>query len=261
MTKKFIKYLMILLLFINNFIILMAFGSSGSKPKYENRRIVDLPHCGMLPNKHIGIDLYFMNNGSFLLSAEYSFLNFINAGLSFGANNLIGDDDIIFQKYPGIKLKFRILDESLNFPAIALGFSNQGNSGYLDKLDRFQILSPGLYAVFSKSFNWKLGYLASHLGINYSFENEESKRKVNLYFGLEQSISTNISANLEYNFQLDEMENKLYNNNGLLNLSLRAGILDGMTIELQLKDIFLNLKDSKSFQRQIVFEIIKQLNI
>lgn len=261
MTKKYFNYFMFLLLIFNNNLILYSFGSSGSSPMYENRRIVDLPHCGMLPNKHLGIDFHFIKNGSFLINGEYSFLNFINAGLSLGANNLVGDDELVIQKYPGVNLKFRLFDETMKLPAVALGFSNQGFSGYLDNSDRFNVLSPGIYLVFSKSFNWKLGYIASHLGINYSFENDESKRKPNIYLGFEQSISKNISANLEYNFQLDESENKLYDNKGLLNLSLRAAILNGMTIELQLKDILLNFKDSKSFQRQIVFEIIKQINI
>jgi hypothetical protein len=260
MTKEFFKYLIILLLIFNNFAILYSFGSSGSQPKYENRKIVDLPHCGMLTNNHLGLDFNFIKNGALMVAGEYSFLNFINAGISLGANNVIGDDEIVFQKYPGLNLKFRILDESLKLPAIALGFSNQGFSGYLDNLERYNTLSPGLFLVFSKSFNWKLGYLASHLGINYSFENEESSRTPNIYFGIEQSISSNISANIEYNFQLDEVENKLYDQNGLLNLSIRAGILQGMTIELQLKDILLNYKNSQTFYRQLVFEIIRQLN-
>lgn len=261
MTKKIIKYLIILLLFVNNFIFLYAFGSAGSTAKFENRKIIDFPHCGMLPNKHLGLDFQFMKNGSFMVSGEYAFLDFINAGLSIGANNVIGNDEIIFQKYPGLNLKFRLLDESLSFPAAALGFSNQGYSGYISNLERYEILSPGIFLVFSKSFKWKLGYLASHFGVNYSFENNESERSPNMYLGIEQSINSNISLNLEYNFQFDESKNNLYDNKGLLNLALRAAILNGMTIELQLKDILLNKKNSTTFHRQIVFEIIKLLNI
>jgi len=260
MTKQIMKKLLYLLLFLNNFLFLGAFGSSGSNPSYENRKIVDLPHCGMIPDKNLAIDFIFMKNGSLLIGGEYSFLRFINAGISLGANNVIGSDDIVFHNLPGFNIKLRILDETFKLPALAFGFSNQGYSSYIEQLDRFQVNSPGLFLVLSKSFRWNLGYLASHLGINYSFDNESSDRSPNVYFGLEQSLSSTISINIEYNLQLDEANSKLYDKKGMLNLSLRAAIINGLTLDFQLKDILLNYKENNSIQRQIAFEIIKKLS-
>ncbi len=261
MTKKLMRYFIIIFMFLINYSLFLAYGSAGSKPSYENRRIVDMPNCGLIPNKMLAFDLIFMKNGSISISSEYSFLNAINAGISFGGSNILGMNDIYFQKYPGINIKVRVFDETLKLPAIAIGFSNQGFSTYLKEFDRFQTLSPGFYLALSKSFNWKLGYLASHLGVNYSLDNESSKRSPNVYFGIEQSISSSTSINMEYNLQLDENYNTIYGKSGLLNFALRYGILSDLTLELQLKDIFKNYKNNNSIERQFGIEILKSINI
>lgn len=261
MAKKYFKYLMFLLLIFNNYSILYPNGSSGSNPKYENRRIVDMPNCGMLQNNNIAFDISFLEHGVLYLGADYSILKMFNVGVSYSTNLLLGEYRNYYQKYPGLNLKARILDESLNFPAIAVGFSNQGFSTYISNLERFQVHSPGLFIVLSKSFKWNLGYLASHLGVNYSFDNEPENRTLNYYFGIEQSISSTISLNIEYNFQRDEKSVFMYAQKGLLNLALRASIIEGLTLDFQIKDVLYHYRgEGKNPTRQIGFEIIKKMN-
>ncbi|HRP01842.1 MAG TPA: hypothetical protein PLE30_04250 [Candidatus Kapabacteria bacterium] len=260
MTKQNLKYLIFSLLFFNNYSYLFPLGSAGSLASYENRYIVDMPNCGLISDKKIALDILYMKSGSLSLAAEYSFLNTANAGLSYSMNNIIGNGEISSQKYPGISLKVRLIDETYKLPAIALGFSNQSRSVYLSNSNRFQVLSPGLYFALSKSFRWKLGYLASHFGVNYSFDNDAPNRTPNVYFGIEQSINSFSSINLEYNLQLDETKNKLYNSKGLLNVALRAGVISGLTLELQLKDLLNNNKEINSIERQFGIEIFKSIS-
>jgi len=215
----------------------------------------------MLPLKNLGLDLGYYKYGAISLKGEYSPYYFINIGLSYSGNNIIGLGTIEFQKYPGISVKFRVTGESKILPAIAIGFSNQGASNYINDINRFEVLSPGVFMVLSKSFNWNLGYIGLHTGLNYSFENNSDERSLNLILGLEQSIAKFASLNMEYNFQFDEPDNSIYQARGMLNLSSRISVTNGVTFEIQLRDLLNNSKIDETIERQLLFEVIKQINL
>jgi len=115
--------------------------------------------------------------------------------------------------------------------------------------------------VLSKSFNWNLGYIGLHTGLNYSFENNSDERSLNLILGLEQSIAKFASLNMEYNFQFDEPDNSIYQARGMLNLSSRISVTNGVTFEIQLRDLLNNSKIDETIERQLLFEVIKQINL
>ena len=174
-------------------------GTAGTKAGYETRFIVDMPTAGINPKSSFSIRSIFSDSGGVSLTTLFSpFTNF-NIGISYSGKNIIGTDNIEFQGLPGIHLAYRILNEQQRFPAILLGINTQGIGKYSLKNKRFETLSPGAYIAFSKNFTWQGGWLALHSGINYSFEPKTDKRKPNIYLGLEQSIGSWASFNLEYN--------------------------------------------------------------
>lgn len=263
MTKRLQVFFIILVIFANIFTV-FGQGSAGSKPSYENRRIVDMPHCGLIPLKTFAFDLTFIEQGTLYAGIDYSLFEFLSIGLSMSGTNLVGTGEIAFQKYPGLNIKGRLFKESLTMPAVAVGFSNQGFSNYFNGIDRFEVLSPGFFVVASKSFNWDLGYLAAHLGVNYSVENDSEYQSPNVYIGAEQSFASMASVHVEYNMQLDEPSKEevaLYKKGGLLNVAFRVAISDGVTFELQFRDLFNTLKDRTTIERQLNFEIVKYLGL
>lgn len=257
MTKR--NFVIIKLFLIFSLSNLFALGSAGSKYLYESRRIIDLPNAGLLPKEHIAIDLFFMKNGGMTFVVGYAPFDFLNIHLSYGLMNLIGNSKIYTIKYPNIDIKARIINETIYLPALCFGFSTISNNFYDNQFERFQINSPGFYAAFSKSFITDLGYLASHIGINYSFDPSDKDKSVNFYFGLEKSINSNSSINLEYNFQLDDRNNEFYKDNGYCSLSYRYGVFSGVTLEIQLRDLLNNSKKINSVERIFNIEIIKRI--
>jgi hypothetical protein len=257
MTKR--NFVIIKLFFIFSLSNVFSLGSAGSKYLYESRRIIDLPNAGLLPKEHIVVDLFFIKNGGMIFIVGYAPLDFLNINVSYGMMNFIGNSEIYTIKYPNIDIKARIINETIYLPALCFGFSTISSNFYNDEFERFQINSPGFYAAFSKSFITDLGYLASHIGINYSFDPSDKDKSVNIYFGLEKSINSNSSINLEYNFQLDDRNNQFYKDIGFCSLSYRYGVFSGVTLEIQLRDLFNNSKKINSIERIFNIEIIKRI--
>jgi hypothetical protein len=212
-------------------------GSAGEQYSYETQFIVNKPTASLIPYKTEIFGLNFSDNTNFLLSVEYSPINNFSAGLAFGGNNFFGKNQIKFQAYPGIILKYRFVNENKYIPAIAVGFNSQGNGNYLEKLKEFEINSPGFFIAISKSFKWKYGYLAWHLGTNYSLEPASNLRKINPYIGFEHTLGKKSSLNFELDFQSPYNPN-LNVNKCLSNLSLRYSIDINTTLEFKLVDLF-----------------------
>jgi hypothetical protein len=237
--------------------ILYSQGTAGDNAKYQTIRNIDMPTAGLFPVKDYAITAGYLSDGG--LSAQFfaSPFKFLNAGISFSGNKIIGSGDVEWQKIPGFDFRFRIFGETLTIPAVALGFSNQGTGNYIKGLDRFETFSPGFYLATSKNFKWKLGSVALHTGLNYSIEPQPENRTVNLYVGFEQSLGRIISMNFEYNFTNEDTQKDVLNTKGLFNTALRCSISDGVTLEFQLRDLFNHQKNANGIKRQLFLEIIK----
>jgi hypothetical protein len=251
---KLKNFVFTLILFIFSFTSVYSQGSSGSKARYESRYIVDMPTAGVIPKGTYSVYSNIFENGGIMAEINAAPFSMFNMGISFGGNNIIGSGDVTWQNLPGVLLRLRILDESIAFPAVLIGFNSQGRGSYLSK--RFHTLSPGLYLAMSKNYSWKLGTVAFHGGINYSFEPIPENRGTNFYFGLEHSIGKDASLNFEYNANLDEKDNTYMKQRGLLNASFRFSIISNLTIELQARDLLSHYINSNGFVRTIGIEYI-----
>jgi len=235
----------------------IAQSSAGANAEYETLSIVDMPTAGIIPKSFYDINASVYSGGGFLAELILSPFNQFMVGLSYSVTNLISNDELVFQNYPGIQIKWRIVNEQLAFPAIAIGINTQGYGDFNKDAKRYQIQSPGAYIALSKSYDWALGSSALHGGLNFSFEPRH--KALNFYVGFEQSIHTYASLNVEYNATLDDKEDLYLSKKGLLNASLRIPITSGFTFEFQFKDLFIHFKDSDNITRNIHFEFIKRI--
>ena len=252
------KHYIYIILFICSFSLVYAQGSAGSAAKFESRYIVEMPTAGILPKSdYVIYGTAFADGGLFAEFTASPFTNF-ELGLSFSGIRIIGSGDMDFQKIPGVNIKWRIINETSSFPAIAIGANIQGKGYYSKTYDRFQTQSPGIYVSGSKDMYWYLGYIAFHGGLNYSFEPSPYQRKINLYAGFEQSLGRAFSVNCEYNANLDDENKHIMKNKGLLNLAIRASLSKGVTLELQLKDLLKNLKSEDPPMRVFGLEYVSR---
>lgn len=234
-------------------------GSAGSEAELELRSLVDLPTAGMLPHGALAIDMDFYREGGVLMGVSIGGYDRFFLGLSYGGTGIIGTGNPSWNDIPGFTARIRIVDETLFFPAIAIGFDTQGKGMYVDSLDRYTIKSPGFYAVASKNYA-AMGFLSIHGGVNYSLEGADGDRDPNFFVGVEKSVGPIGAAILEYNFAVNDSHREaLGRGRGYLNAGLRLSFGEGFTLGFNLKDIFKNQQRISVGDRTLQLEYVKPL--
>lgn len=142
-------------------------------PLPQPQLVIDKPTAGMLPHGSYMLRGQAGAESSFLLSATVGFKEFVQFGLSFGAQNVFEYGSPVVNDFPGIHARVRLAGESEQMPALALGFNSQGIGVYHKQLERYDRKSVGFYGVASKNFALILGELSLHGGINWSTEKKD----------------------------------------------------------------------------------------
>ncbi len=250
------KHLILLTLLIICTGELFSQGSAGSKAYYETRNLVDMPTAGVIPKGTFSVYGQGFSEGGLLCALDFAPFKNFNIGLSYSGSHLIGDGNMTVQGLPGVNMKFRFIDESLDFPAIAAGIDIQGRGHFSPEEKRFQTLSPGVFVAVSKYYKWFLGSISVHGGVNYSFEAPPEDRVPNFYLGFEHSIGSIASLNMEYNANIDDNNNKFLQKRGLLNAALRLTLTGGFTLELQARDLLQHYNGAGGMSRCLSIEYI-----
>jgi Exopolysaccharide biosynthesis protein YbjH len=235
-------------------------GSAGSDAGVESRYLIDMPTAGILHNGMIGMNVHFYEQSGVLMSLEAGAFNRLTFGLSYGGTNVIGSGPVDWNKLPGVNIRFRLVDETADFPALALGYDSQGKDVYESQYSRYLYKSPGFFAAASKYFTM-LGYLGIHGGVNYSLENGDGNKNINFYVGADKTIGRDISIVAEYNFAFND---NLADTTGLskpgpgcLNAGVKWSVGNGFTVEFDYKNL-LNLKKTGSL-RTIRIEYVQSM--
>jgi Exopolysaccharide biosynthesis protein YbjH len=257
MKKGFITSIF-LFIFSN---LILAQGTAGENAKYEYRSLIDMPTAGILEKGFVGLTTDIMPAGVVIAKLEVGAFDNLSFGISYGGSNIIGTGTPSWYKLPGINLRFRLLDESLTLPALAVGFDSQGKGQYFDSTNRYEYKSPGFFAAASKNFAF-LGYLSLHGTVNYSLESKDGDNFVNLYLGFEKTIGKSFSVVGEYNFTLNDNNSNDYygKGHGYLNCGVRWAVGQGFTLGFDLRDLLDNKKWSPSVaDRALKIEYIQSI--
>jgi hypothetical protein len=231
-------------------------GSAGTAATIEPRYIIDMPTAGLLPRGSFSIDMDFFQQGGMMMRLNAGIFHSLSFGISYGANHVIGSDKIDPNPLPGINIRLRVMDETTVTPAVMIGFDSQGKEAYIERLERFTIKSPGFFVSLSKNYSI-FGHLSVHGGVNYSLENTDRSKGLNIYSGLEKSFGPEISMLLEYNLGLnDSRSDAIGRGRGYLSTGFRWSFGRGFTLGFDLKDLFKN-QDRTSFgNRTVLIEYV-----
>jgi hypothetical protein len=238
---------------------LFAQGSAGDQATIEPRYIIDTPTAGMLKRGDFALDMDFFQEGGVDVYLAAGALDRLSFGISFGGSGIIGNQKINLQPRPGVNIKFRLFDETILMPAIALGFDSQGKETYIDSTQRFTIKSRGFYAVGSKNYSF-LGNLSIHGGANLSMERGDGDKDMDAFIGAEKSIGSDISFLLEYDFGFnDNAPRSVGQGKGYMNSGLRWSLGNGFTIGFDLKNLARNQHYVTVGNRTIHIEYVRSL--
>tara|TARA_B110000438_G_scaffold296829_2_gene342139 strand:- start:162 stop:836 length:675 start_codon:yes stop_codon:yes gene_type:complete len=207
-----------------------------------------------------------INNGGLIPRLSVGFTDNFNFGVSFGIQNLIGDQKPIINKTtPEVQIKYRVFDESEKMPALVYGLDTQGRGAFhkIDSvftfnnfdstktLNRYDQKAWGMYMVLSKNWNL-LGNLGLHLGISKSLaENLDGDDDFNIFFGCDKELNRSFSLLIEYDAALnDNLNIGNYSLNditfgkgrGYLNAGLRWAMSPNLMLEINFNDINQNTR-------------------
>lgn len=237
---------------------LVAQNTAGDAANIEPRYIIDTPTAGLLKRGAFAMDVDFFQNGGMTIGLSAGALDRLSFGISYGGSGIIGHGDIATQKLPGINVKFRMFDETVAMPAIALGFDSQGKETYIDSTERFTIKSRGFFAAASKNYEM-MGNLSLHGGVNYSLETKDGDKDLDFFAGMEKSLGTDISLLLEYDFGLNDNVGVVGKGKGYLNAGMRWSWGNGFTLGVDLKNLVKNQDQVTVGNRTIKVEYVRTL--
>ena len=219
------------------------------------RWLVDMPTAGTLHRGYYNIGVRLYPYGGGLGYTDIGLSSRFMLGVSYGAENIIANDEPNWNPRVGFSLKFRIIDEMEFFPAISVGYSDQGYGAWNGEMDRYTFKSRGFYGVASRSFyfyKWTSGW---HFGVNYSLEKDgDDDKDVNLFGGLDATFNYNLGLLLEYDVAINDDKSSFDfsgKGRGYLNLSVKWLFTQNLELEVVAKDLLVNRRESDTFTREI----------
>jgi len=249
-----------LILFLLISFKIFAQGSAGEDAKYQYRYLIDVPTSGVLDKGNVAVTNDIMPFGVLITKMEVGVFDGICFGISYGGENIVGSGSPRWFKLPGVNLRVRLFEEEMSFPAITLGFDSQGKGMYVDSTSRFTLKSPGFFASASKNYEF-FGYLSFHGSMNYSLEHNDGDNFLNFMVGVEKTIGKKVSLLIEYDFAFNDNNSKDFGKgNGYCNLGVRWSLGDGLTLGMDLRDLFSNKRwNPGAADRAIRIEYIKAI--
>ncbi len=244
------------------FFISLVFSQGGSYPPPTT--LITAPTAGTLVRGSFSFELRIQNNGGLMSGLSAGITDRFQFGVSYGANNFIGDDSLVWYPRPEANLKYRIIDETMSLPGLSIGINTQGFGRYREDMKRYDTKAYGLYLAASKNWKFVLGNMGLHGGINYNFtETTDGDEDPNLFFGLDIELNPELALLMEYNAAFNEnnkdIQTMALNTSGYLNAAIRWTFVQHLHIEIDFNNILFN-KDNEEidyFNREIKLTYIE----
>jgi len=217
----------------------------------EPTSLIDTPTAGTLLRGSFKSEIRAYSQGGVLGGIDVGITDRLMFGIAYGGTNLIGEGEIDWNPYPGVNVRYRLFEEDLSVPALVFGYDSQGYGMYVDSTNRYSEKSRGIFVSASKNFAF-LGTFGIHGGVNYSFENDDGDRDLNLYAGFDKTINPELLIVAEYDLALNDNDTRsLGAGNGYLNVGIKWIFAGKMNIDFLLKNILENKNNHPHMSREI----------
>ncbi|MCF7911039.1 MAG: YjbH domain-containing protein [Candidatus Cloacimonetes bacterium] len=241
---------------------------------FEMDTLVDAPTAGMLQAGQTDIFTEFYKDNGLLLGVRVGIIPRVMIGVSYGSENVVGNNEPEWHDQVEFYGKFRLMDETSRIPALAIGYDSQGHGRFYAEDDdgvdvrRYDIKSKGFFGVLTKNFGF-LGNLGLHLGTNYSLENTEDDRHMNIFTGVDKSIGDIMVLSVEYDMGINEDEKWLetimdedieYFDKGYLNSGLGIYFSENLYLQVKFNDLLGNRGDTSMADRSIRLKYYFEIN-
>ncbi len=242
-------------------VAILSFSLLYSEEMIQPRRLVDAPTAGVLNRGCFDFECRIYpgsentRGAGVNLGINVGVTNRLMIGLSYGGEGIVGrGKDVNFDRYPGFLVKYRIFEEAIHFPGVALGYDHQGHGGSADTSE-FEYTgniykSPGFFLALSKNYLLftKIQF-GIHGALTYSMEDFRSVSWPNFLTGIDFGVNEELALVVEYDFGFNIKDKRSSGHSvyaspseGYLNLGLRWAFSENFYIEFDARDVLENRK-------------------
>ncbi|MCK4537515.1 MAG: hypothetical protein KAV42_01830 [Candidatus Krumholzibacteria bacterium] len=233
------------------FVMVAAFNVSAQA--FEDLNLIDSPTAGIIPHGSYLLEGSIGPNSGLLFGVKVGFHDRLVVGASFGIQEFIGRGDIDVNDKPGFHARFRILDESMAGPALAIGIDTQGEEAYDESDGRYERKSKGIFGAMSKNYYYYRN-ISFHGGVNYSLE-DEFEDGIDFFVGMSLEVFTGMTLLLDYNAAMNDDNGDLPScrteGKGYLDTGVRFDYRDNLRIRILFRDLIENYKRDDGVARSI----------
>jgi hypothetical protein len=236
-------------------LVLITVCGTGMAQDSFSRMMVDSPTAGLIPRGSYSFGVRVSQGGGMLGELDLGIFERFELGFSYGGMNIVGSGDIHWNPRVEFQAKYRLIDETVGFPAIAIGYDSQGYGAYHKELERYDIKSMGFYGVLSKNYTF-LGEMGLHAGYSVSMEGRGDDRGEPTFFaGTTVGFNPDLMIMLEYNLPIsnDSIARSLDEGKGYFNAGFRMRLVESLSIEVDVRNINQNAMASNRMIR-IIYE-------
>jgi hypothetical protein len=224
----------------------------------NNLNIVSIPTAGVLSRGEARIHQKIYKNNGLAVGADVGLFENFQFGVAYGVEHLIGDRDPNWHNKIDFHGRYRIINETIGFPAIAVGIDTQGHGHYDKRVKRYEIKSKGAYVVLSKNFAF-MGLMGFDVGTNYTFEtNDKNGRKLDAFAGMYKTIGDDLTVFLDYSAGFNDREKGDLHSGlgrGYLNSGIQMRFSDNLSMKFLMYDMLQNRRSSsKYFDRALLID-------
>lgn len=233
--------------------VVAALASAATAQVFEDITLIDSPTAGVIPHGSYMFEGSIGPKSGLLFGVKVGFHDRLMVGASFGIQEFIGRGDIDVNDKPGFQVRFRLLEESIAGPALALGVDTQGEEAYDEAGSRYERKSKGFYGVLSKNYYWYRN-ISFHGGVNYSLENKDEDG-VDFFVGLSIETLTGMTLLLDYSGAMNDdnadLESCRTYGKGYLDSGVRFDYRENLRIRILFRDLLGNYNREKGVARSL----------
>lgn len=212
-------------------------------------QLIDVQSAYTLPRAAYSLGMRVVPDGGVLLGLRVGITPYLHVGLSYGAENVVGSGDPIWNDRVELDVKLRLAEEGQfgPVPSIAVGYDSRGYGGQLPD-GSYEKPSQGLYVAASKTLPFS-EYWQAHAGVSRTLEIDQAKP--DFFVGLTARLSQEFSVILEY--QLTAEASDRQSKAGYLNAGLRWLFVDQFEIDLYFRNLTSSNDTTEPSSRTIAF--------
>lgn len=235
-------------------IAVLTIAAAGAEAQLlEDLKVVSTPTAGLIGHGSYLFEGRSGPDNDLLFGMGVGFYDRLMFGISFGIQNFIGRGDVELNNLPGFLVRFRLIEEGLAGPALAIGLDTQGEGYYIDEDERYERKSLGAYAVLSRNFDARIN-IGLHGGINYSFEDRDESG-IDIFAGTSFTIVHGFTLLLDYTGAFDDNDSDVPTSRtkgrGYLDCGVRFEYGENLRIRLLFKDLMGNYIPESGVARSI----------